>query len=71
MRSKPMREIQVAEEASGIDTFDNVTEEEIICLWRSFKSAGLTGDEAWHAIVMGMALDFAFDRSKHLRRVEQ
>jgi len=57
--------------APETDPFDNVTEEEIISLWQSFKSAGLTADEAWHAIVTGIALDMAFARSQELRRVEQ
>ena len=48
---------------------ENPTEEEIICLWRSLQSGGLTGEEAWHAIVTGIALDMAFARSKNLRRV--
>lgn len=53
------------------DPFENVTEEEVISLWQSFKSAGLTADEAWHAIVTGIALDMAFARSQGLKRVEQ
>jgi len=57
--------------APDTDPFENVTEEEIISLWQSFKSAGLTADEAWHAIVTGIALDMAFARSQGLRRLEQ
>lgn len=46
------------------DLFETVTEEEIIVLWRSIKGRGLSEDEAWHAVVTGMALDMAFARSK-------
>ena len=52
------------------DTLENPTEEEVICLWRTLRSSGLSGDEAWHAIATGIALDLAFARSKTLRRVE-
>lgn len=62
---------QMIEEASELDAFDNVTEEEVLSLWRSFKSSGLTGYEAWHAIVTGIALDMAFARSRNLKQVEQ
>lgn len=56
---------------SGLaDTLENPTEEEIICFWRTLKSNGLSGDEAWHAIATGIALDLAFARSKALKRVE-
>lgn len=40
-----------------VENFDDLTEQDIIILWRSFKLAGLSGDEAWHAIMTGMALD--------------
>lgn len=66
-----MRDSQVIEKATGQDTFENVSEYEIISLWRSFKSSGLSGDEAWHAVVTGIALDMAFAKSKSLGRVEQ
>ena len=59
------------EKTSELDTFENVTEEEILSLWQSFKSGGLSADEAWDAIVTGIALDMAFARSKNLRQVEQ
>lgn len=57
--------IRVSEE----DTLENPTEEEIIGLWRSLKSGGLPEEEAWHAIVTGMALDMAFARSKKLKLI--
>ncbi len=52
------------------DLLENPTEEEIICLWRSLQSSGLSEDEAWHAILTGIALDMAFARSKNLTRLE-
>lgn len=52
------------------DPFESVTEEEIILLWRSFKASGLSEDEAWNAIVTGIALDMAFSRSQGLSRAE-
>ena len=42
------------------DLFESVTEEEIIYLWRSIKGRGLSEDEAWQAVVTGIALDMAF-----------
>ena len=66
-----MRTSHVIEKASERDTFDTITEDEIISVWSSFKTAGLSGDEAWHAIVTGMALNMAFARSKGLPQIEQ
>ena len=53
-----------------VEDFDDLTEQDIIILWRSFKIAGLSGDEAWHAIMTGMALDMAFARTRGLSQVE-
>jgi len=53
-----------------VENFDDLTEQDIIILWRSFKLAGLSGDEAWHAIMTGMALDMAFSRTRGLSEVE-
>ena len=53
-----------------IDGFDHPTEAEIISLWQTFKSAGLSDKEAWDAIVAGIALDMAFSRTETLPRVE-
>ena len=52
------------------DVFESVTEEEIIYLWRSIKGKGLSEDEAWQAIVTGIALDMAFAKTKSTRQVE-
>jgi hypothetical protein len=47
-----------------------VTEEEIIRLWRSIKGRGLSEDEAWQAVVTGIALDMAFAKSKNCSQIE-
>jgi hypothetical protein len=56
--------------SASLATFDNLTEQDIILLWQSFKSAGLSGDEAWNAIMTGMALDMAFSRTQKQSRIE-
>jgi hypothetical protein len=52
------------------DLFESVTEEEIIYLWRSIKGRGLSEDQAWHAIVTGIALDMAFAKSRNCTQIE-
>lgn len=52
------------------DLFDTVTEEEIIYLWRSIKVRGLTEDEAWQAVVTGLALDMAFAKTRYCGNTE-
>jgi hypothetical protein len=52
------------------DIFESVTEEEIIYLWRSIKDKGLSEDEAWQAIVIGIALDMAFAKTKSAKQLE-
>ncbi|HET9915877.1 MAG TPA: hypothetical protein VFQ89_02140 [Candidatus Binatia bacterium] len=52
------------------DLFETVTEEEIIFLWRSFKGRGLSEDQAWQAVVTGMALDMAFAKSRCYAQTE-
>ena len=52
------------------DVFESVTEEEIIYLWRSIKGKGLSEDEAWQAIVTGIALDMAFAKTKTIKQLE-
>ena len=66
-----MRGAQVLERPLDADPFEDITEEEIILLWRSFRSSGLTGENAWHAILTGIALDMAFERSKSQKWMEQ
>jgi hypothetical protein len=53
------------------DLFESVTEEEIIYLWRSIKGRSLSEDEAWQAIVTGLALDMAFSKNRSCKQVEQ
>ena len=52
------------------DLFESVTEEEIIYLWRSIKGRGLSEDEAWQAIVTGLALDMAFSKTRSYKQIE-
>ena len=52
------------------DFFDSITEEEIIGLWRSIKGRGLSGDQAWQAIVTGIALDMAFAKSHAFKHTD-
>ena len=53
------------------DLLESVTEEEVIVLWRSIKQNGLSEDEAWHAIVTGLALDAAFSNNRRSIQYEQ
>jgi hypothetical protein len=52
------------------DLFETVTEEEVIYLWRSIRGRGISEDEAWQAIVTGLALDMAFAKSKRYSEIE-
>ncbi len=70
LRFKAMRQIEEMLGSSPLAGFD-VTEQDIILLWQSFKSAGLSGDAAWHAIMTGIALDMAFARTRNLPQIEQ
>jgi len=63
-------QVATENEQFQVENFDDLTEQDIIILWRSFKLAGLSGDEAWHAIMTGMALDMAFARTRGLSEVE-
>ena len=64
-----MNSVQI-ERRVDLDPFENITEAEIISLWEVFKSSGLSADEAWNAIVAGIALDVAFARSRNLTTIE-
>lgn len=66
-----MRHNEVLTVRSEDELLECPTEEEILCVWRSLKSSGISEDEAWHAIVTGLALDRAFARSKNLNSVVQ
>jgi hypothetical protein len=52
------------------DLFESVTEEEIIYLWRSIKGRSVSEDEAWQAIVTGLALDMAFSKTRSSKQIE-
>jgi hypothetical protein len=52
------------------DFLESVSEKEIIDLWRSNKGLGLSEDEAWQAIVTGIALDMAFAKPRTIRQIE-
>jgi Fe-S cluster assembly scaffold protein SufB len=52
------------------DLIETVTEEEIIYLWRSIKTRGLSEDQAWQAIVTGIALDMAFAKPRANKQIE-
>ena len=67
MRNHP---IPISEQEREQELFDSVTEDEIMYHWRSIKSKGLSDDDAWQAIVTGIALDMAFAKSKTYRQIE-
>jgi len=52
------------------ELFDSISEEEILHLWRSIKGRGLSEDQAWQAIVTGIALDMAFSKSRSSFQIE-
>ncbi len=55
----------------SLDTFGPPTEREIIGLWHSFRSAGLSDKQAWDAILAGIALDAAFSDGRSRPRLVQ
>ena len=61
----------VLDEDRDHEVFEIVTDEEIICLWRSIKGACISENDAWKAVVAGLALDVAFAKSKPCMPVEQ
>jgi hypothetical protein len=67
MRYNPLQTLDQEREQ---DFFESVSEEEVIYLWRSIKGKGLSEDEAWQAIVTGMALDMAFAKTKSTQQIE-
>lgn len=66
----PMTTISALDRERDQDLFETVTEEEIIHLWRSIKGRGLSEDEAWQAVVTGIALDMAFAKSRNSTHIE-
>ena len=69
MPMNPMSTLDM-ERDQDLDLFESVTEEEIIYLWRSIKGRGLSEDEAWQAVVTGIALDMAFAKTKTCKQIE-
>ncbi|MBF8253471.1 MAG: hypothetical protein HW373_166 [Deltaproteobacteria bacterium] len=67
MRNHP---ISITEQEREQEFFDSVTEDEIMYHWRTIRSKGLSDDDAWQAIVTGIALDMAFAKSKASRQTE-
>jgi len=66
-----MNPIAALDKGPDQDLFESVTEEEIIYLWRSIKGRGLSEDQAWQAIVTGIALDLAFAKPRTCSQIEQ
>ncbi len=54
-----------------LDSLDSPTEREIVSLWHSFRSAGLSEKQAWDAIIAGIALDVAFSGGRCRPRLVQ
>ena len=68
---REMDQLETLRKPAGLDGFDYPTLEEVISLWRSYRSGGLGPEEAWHAIVAGVALDMVFSRGMRARRIVQ
>jgi len=66
----PLNTNSILDKEYDQDLFESVTEEEIIYLWRSIKGRGISEDEAWHAVVTGLALDMAFAKTKACKQTE-
>ncbi len=67
MRNHPT---SISEQERDQEFFESVTEDEIMYHWRAIRSKGLSDDDAWQAIVTGIALDMAFAKSKTFRQIE-
>lgn len=66
----PINTLTALDRERDQDLFESVTEEEIIHLWRSIKGRGLSEDEAWQAVVTGIALDMAFAKNRNSTQTE-
>jgi hypothetical protein len=66
----PMNTNSILDKDRDQDLFESVTEEEIIYLWRSIKGRGISEDDAWQAVVTGLALDMAFAKTKTCKQLE-
>jgi hypothetical protein len=67
MRNHPT---SISDQERDQEFFDSVTEDEIMYHWRAIRSKGMSDDDAWQAIVTGIALDMAFAKSKIFRQIE-
>ena len=65
-----MNQLQTLRKSPALDGFDTPTLDEIVCLWQAFRSNGLEAEEAWNAIVAGLALEIAFPRRPGVTRIE-
>ena len=66
-----MNQLQTLRKSPALDGFETPTLDEIVCLWQSFRATGLEAEEAWNAIVAGLALEIAFPRRPGMTRIEQ
>jgi hypothetical protein len=69
-KKMPMNTNSVLDEERDREVFESVTDEEIIYLWRSIKGCGISGNEAWNAVMAGLALDMAFAKGKPSMQIE-
>ena len=67
----PMNTNSVLDEESGREVFESVTDEEILYLWRSIKGRSISENDAWNAVMAGLALDVAFANGKPPMQIEQ
>jgi len=65
MRSPPVQ----TPERKDWESFDSVTEDEIMFHWRLINNR-LPDEDAWQAIVTGIALDMAFEKVKARQQIE-
>ncbi len=69
--SMPMNTNSVLDEESGREVFESVTDEEILYPWRSIKGRSISENDAWNAVMAGLALDVAFAKGKPPMQIEQ
>jgi len=60
----PMNTNSVLDEQRDREIFESVTDEEILYLWRSIKGRSISENDAWNAVMAGLALDVAFAKGK-------
>ena len=67
----PMNTNSVLDEERDREVFESVTEEEILYLWRSIKGRSISDNDAWNAVMAGLAFDVAFAKGKPPMQIEQ